>query len=377
LIGAVIGVGPGELMNQIAAIPEFIRTIVWPPIKNAFASLLGDVVKIGGDILGAIGRGIVAAVKLAILTNPVLLVIAFIIGEIIRYWPQLLDIGGKVLGKIGEGILAVLATIQTIGGQVIQAFIDAAVLIFGPIVNLGRNIVGKIIEGITVVWDTISPIAGGVIGRFVSGLGDIWGMMVNVGRNIINGIINGIQALWWYITNIAAQIWGVFANSPLGRAASYAADWGYNLIKGFADGISNAWHWLKQIFDTIVNYVRNNPAVKWMMQSPSRLYKKYGENLMEGLEQGITAGSAGALASFNDVVDSITNAPIAIPNINGLNTGISSNQPGATTGAIVRNVTYNIQPGQMIASKGEVRNFVRMLNDYQRVEEERLSSGGG
>jgi len=89
------------------------------------------------------------------------------------------------------------------------------------------------------------------------------------------------------------------------------------------------------------------------------------------------------IKTYIDGIDSeIPNLERTLGNINGgignsLTGGASSSIPATntvqntSTNQNVINRNYYIQPGQMIATRSEVRNFARMLKEYDEFEEAR------
>jgi TP901 family phage tail tape measure protein len=377
LLGLVIGVGPKDLMAQITAIPQFVSTVIFPAVQSAFSSIWENVRTIGGTILGKIGEGMKIALKAAILSNPVLLIASFLVGEFLRHKDTILSIGANILTWIGEKLKAVGDFLGDAASNIVNFIVGGIRNLATPVVNVGKWIIDKIKEGISSVWGTLAPVGSEILRKVTTGLGDVFGRMARIGKNVINGLVAGIKSIWGTISSIASTIWSFISNSPLGRMFWTAVGWGGDLIRGLWRGMSDTWNWVKRNFDGIVKYIKDNPAVKWLLKSPSKLFRSYGQDLMAGLSIGIDESGKNALDALNNVVTQIADTQVSPPDISAINrAALESNQTGANA-AIVRNITYNIQPGQMIATKGEVRNFVRMLNDYQRIEEERLSSNEG
>jgi hypothetical protein len=152
--------------------------------------------------------------------------------------------------------------------------------------------------------------------------------------------------------------------SAFASIASYSRGWGIGLISNLANGIYNA---VSSSLRGAVDFARGilNRLNPWSKGSPSLI-----EQVASGVDE--------LLKQYNRLsglsIESPQVTPIVGANLSGLTVPGATAASSATTS---RTVNYIIQPGQMIASKGEVRNFVRMLNDYQRIEEERLSSNEG
>jgi len=223
--------------------------------------------------------------------------------------------------------------------------------------------------------------------KIIQPIKDKYGDIKQSGKDLINGLLSGIKEKWENIKTRANEIWETI-KKPFAKAWDDAYEWGKNLISGLWDGMENTWKWVKREWDDIVDYVKENPVVEWLLGSPSKLFEQYGANLMKGLEIGISDSGSDALKSLDDVVQKISDIDLStkmnidptISDTAGQITSMKDSQISmqsqlamqtATPASTTINRNFYVQPGQMIATRGEVRNFVRMLREYDKFEEER------
>jgi len=188
-----------------------------------------------------------------------------------------------------------------------------------------------------------------------------------IGTNVIQNFIKGLRnygGMWSVFSNIRNAIW-----KNLGTMGSSAWSWGYNLVQNYKRGMEAMGNTIKSTAEWIGNLIKD----VWESLSPPKegplknidkwgtnLVKTYADSMIKGmpyLEQALENVSGGLGTNFAG------NAAAAIP----ATTPATSPTPAGT----IINKNYYIQPGQMIASRGEVRNFVRILKEYDKFEEER------
>jgi len=178
--------------------------------------------------------------------------------------------------------------------------------------------------------------------------------------------------------------------------AESAWSWGYNLIKSLRDGMDSAKSWLSDTANSIGNSLRR----LWEANSPPKegILKdidKWGEGLIKTFAESMMAAVPELTSVINELNRQVENSlgnisvgQLAIsPIVGGIGTNTSIEAEQAAIPALARearlaqqqtpstqttiNRNYNIQPGQMIASRGEVRNFVRMIKEYEEIENQR------
>lgn len=213
------------------------------------------------------------------------------------------------------------------------------------------------------------------------------------GSSLISKFINGIYAERFNLNNAVNYTNSITAG--LGNLANSAYTWGQNLGAQLANGIANS----KQFVENAINYVNNLISRLWRSYSPPKEgvlkdIDTWGENLTRTFAGGITEGSSAMMKAINDisglVSDSLTNVELGelaiAPVSGGIGTNISAQAEQASIPALSREAAlaeqtnsqqpsvsknYYIQPGQMIASRGEIRSFVRMLKEYEDFESQR------
>lgn len=122
-------------------------------------------------------------------------------------------------------------------------------------------------------------------------IGDLIGWVADLGKWFSNLDFSGVSQFIEGIADIFNDL------------VSQAFDWGANLISGFWEGIKStadaAWSWTKDKFSSLSSSVKG----VFDINSPSGVFKGYGENLTAGLKEGVAdSGDLDAVSKmFGDV----------------------------------------------------------------------------
>jgi len=231
------------------------------------------------------------------------------------------------------------------GKNIIQNFING-LSNYGGILNIFNNIR-------TSIWNTLNNI-----------MGNMWAW----GSNIINTFINGLNnygGMWNVLNNIGGTI-----SYHLSNIAGSAWHWGYNIVENLRRGIESARGWLEYTINSISNLV-NRYWGAWSppKEGPLKDIDEWGKNLVKIYADSMTKGMPYLEGAIGNISGSLGTSFAG---------GASTAIPAAKSAIIEQPVagpvtykTYEIKPGVMIASRGEVRNFVRMLKEYDQFEEDR------
>lgn len=254
-----------------------------------------------------------------------------------------------------------------------EKFITPIRNMFGSFFSTGEEGGKNVVQGMQSGGAESGSIGAWIIDNFIRGLSN-WGGIFSVFSNIRQAIYNN-----------------------LGTMGQNAWDWGRNLVNSFKNGMESG----RQAVSNAVSWISDSIRRLWQGSSPPREgvlqnIDKWGANLTKTFAENMALASPEVVAAVgeinNAIKDSIGNVALedltVAPTVAG---GIGANiaaqadqanvvgdaratavtDQAALAGQTVVNKNYNIQPGQMIASRGEIRNFIRMLQEYEAVEEQR------
>lgn len=306
---------------------------------------------------------------------------------------------GKFLsGFLWKVLFSAISKLSLGLGYFIGYVIKGAMMFGKAILIMSRallaNPIGLIITGIAVAayliyenWAKVGP-----------WFSELWGKVSGVFSNAWNGITNFCSTAWTNISNFftsgIGNITATILNwSPLGlfyqilqpvlnlfgiELPGKFSEFGSNLIQGLVNGIRNAWESAKEWVVSLGQSIKGWFTSEVEIHSPSRVFKGYGVNIVEGLAIGMNK----SIPMAEDASDNLAGAV----GLNGVthNTGVLANyQPhnradimpqtaGAANSVVVNfNPTINVNGGSNSDGNGvlnQVQQGLKMsLSEFEMM----------
>ena len=303
---------------------------------------------------------------------------------------------GKFLGGfIGNFLFSAISKLSLGFGYLIGYIAKGAMMFGKAIFMMSRalltNPIGLLIAGIAVAayliydnWGKIGPwfaeLWQTVSGAFSSAWSSITNFCSEAWTNISNFFTSGIGNITATILNwsplglfyqILQPVLSLFGIELPGKFSEF----GSNLIQGLVNGIRNAWEGAKEWVIGLGQSIKGWFTSEVEIHSPSRVFKGYGVNIVEGLAIGMNK----SIPMAEDASDNLSSAV----GLNGVshNTGLLANyQPlnraevmsSATTQAqgitVHFNPTINVNGGDRNGVLNQVQHSLKMsLSEFDMM----------
>ena len=244
---------------------------------------------------------------------------------------------GKFLGGfLGNFLFSAISKLSLGFGYLIGYVIKGAMMFGKAILMMSRalltNPIGLLITGIAVAayliydnWGKIGPwfaeLWQTVSGAFSSAWSNITNFCSEAWTNISNFFTSGIgnitaTILDWSPLGLFQQVFStVFSWFGIDVPSKFS-DFGKNMIDGLVNGIKNAWEGAKQIVSDLGEGIKGWFAEKLGIHSPSRVFKGYGVNVVEGLAIGMDKAEPLARDASKNLSSAVKFEPV----LNGIET---------------------------------------------------------
>lgn len=138
---------------------------------------------------------------------------------------------------------------------------------------------------------------------------------MDIGRDTIQGFIDGLFALVGRVTDWASELPGRIMDG-IGDASTWLLEAGKDIVRGLLDGAGSILPTVGQFFlDKLPKWIQGGFKKALGIESPSKVFAEYGQNIGEGLIVGIEAmqsavsGAGSALAAAAIPDDITVSAP--------------------------------------------------------------------
>ena len=309
--------GMGGMLNMVLA-----------PLKMMW-SLFGFIGQAVFSAVGVIGRAlwsivpVIRAVGIAMMTNPILIVIAAIAAAALYIWMNWSTLGPK---------FAALWASITAGASA-----------------LGARIIG--------IWNSLVASVIGYANSLWSGLG----IRFSSGIAALLGIIAAFSPVGLFIRAFAAVL------SYFSGLGSQFAAYGGHMIDGLRNGIMSRLGGVLSSIQSVAGRIKSAFTSAMSIHSPSRVFMSYGGHLMTGLANGINNNANLPLSATTALAGQISNqAPLGfdtratvLPS-RGMGGSSSMGAMGYASGGITININGAGDP-QAVA-----REVERVLSQRER-----------
>ena len=278
-------VGQHDVEGFVNTISEVLNDLV-----GTLASVLPDVLKAGGQIVGHLVMGITQMLP-SLVPAAVDLISQFAM-FIIQNLPTIVNTAVEIIIALVNGLAEQMPVLIPAAIQAVLTIAQGLLSHIGDIISAALALIDGIVQGLTSeeginsIIDAIPTLILALIDGILNNLPKIIASGVNIIVNLVVGLIKAIPKIIAAIPQIIKAIIDAFRNF----------DWsslGSNIINGISDGVkntaSNIWTAVKNAFETAVNWIKNlgTQALNWgrdMINGFVNGIKEKAQNLLDGIK---------------------------------------------------------------------------------------------
>lgn len=298
------------LMSALQNLGNAVMPIIMAAIQT-IAPVLSTIVSNIGQTMSVIATAVTPVINnIAALIQTVLPVIqsAFqswgsaIQGVINAVFPFIQTIVTSVMNVVNAIITTVLAAINGDWSGVWEGIQN--------IVSSVWNGIQSIVSGaINAVSGVISSVLSGISGIFSSVWNGIKGAVSSAWSGITSAVSSGVSSMMNFITSIPSRIMGVFSG-----AGSWLLSAGQNIIQGLINGITNAIGGAISAVKKAVGGIIDGAKSLLGIASPSKVFdREIGRMIPAGLGRGVSENERAATRPVEEMVNSLLPSSIVTP----------------------------------------------------------------
>jgi TP901 family phage tail tape measure protein len=350
---AKLAVAMKPLLDALKAIWERIQGPVLTVLK-----ILGGLILVA--IVAPIALAVAAFVIAIVVITKVIQVIAFLIAKLVEIGTAVVTFVAGIISGFISFATAVTNAVTTIWNIIVSIFSTIFNFIFTIFTNVFNFIVSVftayytfIFNTLTTIWNTIVNILTTVWNFIVSVFNNVKDFIVNVFNSIKDWIVARFNEIWAFISNIVQSIYNTIVNTfntivdsvrsvftnvvntikgAFDGAIDFLFDAGKNIIDGLINGITSVADKVKNIATDIADNIKDKFKSALGINSPSKVFIGYGQNIVQGLANGVKNLSSVVdyeVAKINPSVD-VTGA-VTAPSSSST---FSNQQPGGVGGKV-------------------------------------------
>lgn len=298
------------LMSALQNLGNAIMPIITAAIQT-IAPVLSTIVSNIGQTMSVIATAV----------TPVINNIAALIQAVLPAIQSAFQIWGTYIQGVINAVFPFIQTVVTSVMNVVNAIISTVLAAINgdwsgvwngiqSIVSSVWNGIQSIVSGaINAVSVVISSVLSGISGIFSSVWNGIEGAVSSAWSGITSAVSSGVSSMMNFITSIPSRIMGVFS-----RAGSWLLSAGQNIIQGLINGITNAIGGAISAVKNAVGGIIDGAKSMLGIHSPSKVFdREIGRMIPAGLGRGVSENERAATRPVEDMVNSLLPSSIVTP----------------------------------------------------------------
>ena len=205
----------------------------------------------------------------------------------------------RIFGVVRTAATLLGSGLMTLGRFLLLSPIGIALSLLGVAAYMLYRNWDAVVAGAKALWQGLGVFVGGVVNAIVSFFGICWERI----KAYFGGGIGNISAqiLRWSPLNLFYQVFrGVMSWFGVQLPSSFA-QFGANIIQGLWSGLKSKFEAVKAWFAEKAASLKQTFAGVMGIHSPSRVFRRFGGWMMDGLQIGLDRGAASPIASMAGV----------------------------------------------------------------------------
>lgn len=248
------------------------------------------------------------------------------------------ELWNKVKEIVAEKVADVIEKAKSIKDKIVTFFASAPMWLL----NEGRQIVQGIITGLGEKFEALREKLENAKTAITTKFANAANFLLTEGRQIVQGIISGIGEKFEDLASKVGDIRTKITDKFTG-AASWLLQTGRDIMSGLVAGLSAAKQWvidkIQEIAAVIPEWIRKKLGIA----SPSKVTKKLGLHVGEGLVDGISRKRRDAVKAAKSLAAGVVDG-FGTPDL-GVTAGLSLD----ASGALAENIRYREDKRQKIS----------------------------
>lgn len=345
---ATVGTLVSDLLGSLVPVLTTLVSTLLPVVAQIFTALVPVFAQVVAAVVPLVSQLLVGLMPV------ITMLITTVLPVLMQIFQALIPV---LLMVITQAILPLVQILLAVLMPVLQSLMPIVMTVFGFIQSTIQNamtVVQGIIKVVTSlikgdwagVWEGIKQIASGVWSQ----IQNVINTAINLVKGIINAVMTTIGAIWngaWSgIAGFVSGIWnniisgasgmiggliGFFAAIPgkiIGALAGLGTSLfgiGRDVVQGLLDGVASLAGTIGSFFlNLLPGWIVAPFKLALGINSPSKLFRKFGRNIPEGLIQGVEDEASSVEQSMRNLVK----VPVAV---RSSATGSSSSTRSAAT----------------------------------------------
>jgi hypothetical protein len=279
------------------------------PETQKYIGIIAGVTAVAGPLAVALGAVMIAltpiAAAMVALVSPVGLVVAGVAalaaGAVYLYtqWDTLtakfpglqtaMDAAVGPLVKIGD-------LLWELGGEIVEQLVEGFNLVsslmrgdFAGAFESGKAMISNFGDGLMLLGEIATTAIDALTGGMATGMIDLANKGITWAIQVVNSIKAGLVGLYQAGVDAILEL-GRGISDEFVRLKEKALGFGRDIALGVTSGLASAKNTVTNAAGNMAGWVKEKFTDDLAIQSPSRVFHGYGENIAQGLANGVTSG---------------------------------------------------------------------------------------